>query len=54
MDLAAKVRRDVPSSDLTLGLARIGDDGVVRSGSKVVFAFDLAVSTDAAAPTAPR
>ena len=51
IDLATKVRRDVPSSDLVLGLARIGDDGVVRSGSKVVFAFDVAAST-AAAPAA--
>jgi hypothetical protein len=50
IDLAAKTRRDVPSSDLLLGLARIGDDGVVRSGSKVVFAFEVAASTEAAAP----
>jgi hypothetical protein len=48
IDLKTKARRDVPSSDLVLGLARIGDDGVVRSGSKQVFAFDLSVSTAAA------
>jgi hypothetical protein len=47
-DLATKARRDVSSSDLVLGLARIGDDGVVRSGLKTVFAFDVASSTDAA------
>jgi hypothetical protein len=52
VDLATKARRDVPSSELVLGLARIGDDGVARSGSKTVFAFDLAAST-AAAPAPP-
>jgi hypothetical protein len=50
IDLATKTRRDVPSSELMLGLARIGDDGVVRSGSKTVFAFEVASSTQAAAP----
>ena len=45
IDLVAKARHDVPSSDLLLGLARIGDDGVVRSGSKTVFSFEIAVST---------
>jgi hypothetical protein len=49
-DLTTKARRDVPSSDLLLGLARIGDDGVVRSGSKIVFSFEAAVSTGTAAP----
>lgn len=49
IDLASQARRDVQSSDLLLGLARIGDDGVVRSGSKVVFAFEAPVSTAAAA-----
>jgi len=48
LDLATRARRDVQSSDLVLGLARIGDDGVVRSGSKVVFAFEAPVSTAAA------
>ena len=48
MDLKTKARHDVPSSDLVLGLARVGDDGVVRSGSKVVFAFDLNASTSTA------
>jgi hypothetical protein len=53
IDLKTRVRRDVPSSDLVLGLARVGDDGVVRSGSKVVFAFDLnASSATAASPAA--
>jgi hypothetical protein len=45
VDLATSARRDVQSSDLVLGLARIGDDGVVKSGSKTVFAFELAAST---------
>ncbi|MFI5363957.1 MAG: hypothetical protein ACHQ49_18505 [Elusimicrobiota bacterium] len=56
VDLAGKKRRDVPSSDLILGLARIDDDGVVRSGSKVVFSFEIAASTPIAVstPTAPQ
>lgn len=54
LDLATKTRRDVPSSELILGLARIGDDGIVRSGSKVVFAFEASASTPAAGtPPAP-
>ena len=44
-DIAAKKRQDVPSSSLLLGLARIGDDGVARSGSKVVLSFETAVSS---------
>jgi len=51
IDLAAKTRRDVPSSDLLLGLARIGDDGVVRSGSKIVFSFEVPTSTGVVAST---
>lgn len=57
IDLQTKARHDVPSSDLVLGLARIGDDGVVRSGSKVVFAFDVSSSSGVATSTstaAPR
>ena len=50
-DIAAKKRQDVPSSSLLLGLARIGDDGVARSGSKVVASFELARSS---APAAAR
>jgi len=54
IDLATKTRRDVPSSDLLLGLARIDDDGVVRSGSKIVFAFAVSSSTPASSsPAAP-
>ena len=45
VDLATKARRDVQSSDLVLGLARINDDGAVISGSKAVFAFDLSTGT---------
>lgn len=48
-DIAAKKREDVPSSSLLLGLARIGDDGVVRSGSKTVLSFETAVSSAPAA-----
>ena len=51
IDLQTKARRDVPSSDLVLGLARVGDDGVVRSGSKVVFAFDVSTSSGVATST---
>jgi hypothetical protein len=55
MDLQTKARHDVPSSDLVLGLARIGDDGVVRSGSKIVYSFDLnASSATAAGAAAPK
>ena len=45
LDLATKTRKDVASSDLLLGLARIGDDGVVRSGSRVVLSFDVSASS---------
>ncbi len=41
LDLKAKTRRDVESSELTLGLARFGDDGVVRSGRREVMSFEL-------------
>jgi hypothetical protein len=47
VDLQTKARKDVQSSELVLGLAHIDDDGMVRSGSKVVFAFETAVSTQA-------
>jgi hypothetical protein len=52
IDLATKARRDIPSSDLVLGLARVDDDGIARSGSKIVFAFDVASSTGVASSTA--
>lgn len=48
IDLQTKARKDVDSADLVLGLARIGDDGAVRSGSKTVYAFDLTASTSTA------
>lgn len=57
IDLRTKARRDVPSADLVLGLARVGDDGVVRSGSKIIFAFDVSASSGVATSTttaAPR
>ncbi len=46
LDLKRKLRKDIPSSDMTLGLARVEDDGVVRSGRRVV--FELAASTETA------
>jgi hypothetical protein len=54
VDLVGKTRRDVSSSDLVLGQARIGDDGVVRSGAKIVFSFEVAASSPPAvsSPTA--
>jgi hypothetical protein len=47
-DLWTKARKDIETSDLTLGLARIGDDGVVRSGRRDIFAFTTAASTSTA------
>ncbi len=44
-DLWTKARKDIETSELTLGLARIGDDGVVRSGRRAVFSFETAAST---------
>ena len=44
-DLWTKARKDIETSDLTLGLARIGDDGVVRSGRLAVFSFATETST---------
>ena len=44
-DLWTKARKDIETSELTLGLARIGDDGVVRSGRRDVFSFAAAKST---------
>jgi len=45
LDLWTKARKDIETSDLTLGLARIGDDGVVRSGRREVFSFSTHKST---------
>ena len=50
LDLATKARKDIPSSDLVLGLARVDDSGAVRSGSKLVYDFSVALSTAAAPP----
>jgi hypothetical protein len=44
-DLWTKARKDIETSDLTLGLARIGDDGVVKSGRRDVFSFATSKST---------
>jgi hypothetical protein len=52
LDLATKATKDVQSSELLLGLARIDDDGTVRSGPRVVFSFaPPAVSSAPAAST---
>lgn len=53
-DLWTKAKKDIETSELTLGLARIGDDGVVRSGRRAVFSFDAAVSTSDAKGAAPK
>jgi|CXWL01.1.fsa_nt_gi hypothetical protein len=45
LDLATKSRKDIETSELTLGLARIDDEGVVRSGRREVFRFDASAST---------
>lgn len=45
LDLWTKVRKDIETSELTLGLARVGDDGVVRSGRRDVFSFSTELST---------
>lgn len=47
-DLWTKARKDIETSELTLGLARIGDDGVVRSGRRDVFTFTTETSTSTA------
>lgn len=47
-DLATGARKDIETSDLTLGLARLGDDGVVRSGRRDVYSFTAQASTQAA------
>jgi hypothetical protein len=52
-DLKTGARRDVASSDLLLGRAEIGDDGVVRSGSRVAFSLASSTAAAAAVPTAP-
>jgi hypothetical protein len=47
----AKKRQDVPSMNLLLGLARIDDSGVVRSGSKAILSFEVGASS---APTSGK
>lgn len=39
LDLKKKARHDIPASDLPLGMARITEKGVVRSGRKIVYRF---------------
>ncbi|MEK7389461.1 MAG: hypothetical protein AAB036_07170 [Elusimicrobiota bacterium] len=50
LDLTTKTRKDIETSEMTLGLARIGDDGVVRSGRREVFRFSAEKSTPSSAP----
>jgi hypothetical protein len=45
LDLWTNTRKDIETSELTLGLARLGDDGVVRSGRRDVFSFTTATTT---------
>jgi len=45
LDLWTKTRKDIETSELTLGLARLGDDGVVRSGRRDVFSFSASTTT---------
>ncbi len=53
-DLWTHARKDIETSELTLGLARIGDDGIVRSGRRAVFDFASVKSTSTVAGEAPR
>ncbi len=39
LDLKKKTRHDIPASDLPLGMARISEQGVVRSGKKEIYRF---------------
>ncbi|MEE8424880.1 MAG: hypothetical protein V3S11_03580 [Elusimicrobiota bacterium] len=39
LDLKKRARHDIPASDLPLGMARITEKGVVRSGRKRVYRF---------------
>ncbi|MBI5631714.1 MAG: hypothetical protein HY921_12620 [Elusimicrobia bacterium] len=40
LDVARKARKDIPSGELSLGLARITNDGQVFSGKKMIFDFN--------------
>lgn len=54
LDLWTKNRKDVDTSELTLGLARVGDDGVARSGRRAVFSFADLKKEEAAAPAGDK
>ena len=47
LDVQAKARQDIETAELTLGLARIGDDGVARSGRREVLRFPLEPAAEA-------
>lgn len=52
-DLWTKARKDIETSELTLGLARIGDDGVVRTGRRAAFTFTPSTAAVSAGGTSP-
>jgi hypothetical protein len=52
VDVLAKKSKDIPSSELVLGIGRIDDQGTVKSGSKTLFTFSNAVSSATAIPHA--
>lgn len=51
-DIAARLRKDIPSEDFFLGRGNINDEGQALSGSKTLFEFSA--STAAAAPPLPE
>ena len=53
LDLKTKQRKDLETAELTLGLARIGDDGVVRTGRREALRFELESAAPAPAAPAP-
>ncbi len=53
LDVARRLRVDIPSSELTLGLARITDEGKVYSGKRFVYDFGKAESEPKPSP-APK
>jgi hypothetical protein len=45
LDARGRARKDIETAELALGLARLGDDGQVRTGRRVAYAFDLSATT---------
>lgn len=50
LDLAAKARRDIPSSEFSWTVARVDDDGKVYAGKRLVFDFAAPAAKPAAKP----